>query len=273
MGMFKNSGGGGYLKGISATLLGITFDSKVWNEGKPKEYSTISATLAFQPDGATAPIKTFIPAGFFYPDNQTISDDKTTVSSDRDGAVLAGDSDFARFIESIEAIDPSVFEGADGRSFPQVAGLRVTFDRKVNEALTASHGKRSYEKKDGTKGEAPRDYLVVSAVLGKVAVKGGKAAAAPKAAAAAKSSKTAAAKPVVDAVDTDAALLAIIEAASGKVERKVMGSKVTRYRLNNNLDEAAGEALRTKLMSDEYINDAVKRGVIDLDGGTITAAA
>jgi hypothetical protein len=51
-----------------------------------------------------------------------------------------------------------------------------------------------------------------------------------------------------------------------------MGSKATRYRLKANLDEAQGEALRTTLMSDEYINDAVVRGIIDLDGGTVTKA-
>ncbi len=279
MSMFK--GGGGYLKGVTGTILGITFDSKEWPSTKKKDgYSTLSAKLTFQLEGATAPAITFLKAGFFYPENQTISEDGTTLGSDRPGAIIGRDTELAKFIESIEGIDPSVFEGCDGRNFDApTKGLRVTFDRELDEEGTKKFGKRSYEKKDGTKGEAPRDFLIVSAVLGKVEVKAGASkpvASTKKPVAGAKAAKATPAAPKAAApaagVDADTALLAIIEEAGGKVERKVMGSKATRYRLKANLDEAAGEALRTQLMSDEYINDAVVRGVIDLDGGTISKA-
>jgi hypothetical protein len=278
MSMFK--GGGGYLKGVTLTILGITFDSKEWpakSKGKDP-YSTLSAKLSFRIDGATADAFTFLPAGFFYPENQTISEDGATLGSDRDGAIIAGDTEFAKFINSIDALDPSVFEGSDGRNFDAAKGLRVTTDRIVDEAKTKEFGKRKGKMKDGKTAEFNRDYLVVKAVLGKVEVKAaGKAPVASskkpvagKAAAAPKASKAAPAASGTEAADT--ALLAIVAEAGGSVERKVMGSKATRYRLKANLDEAAGEALRTQLMSDEYINDAVVRGLIDLDGGTITKA-
>ncbi len=277
MGMFK--GGGGYLKGVTLTILGITFDSKEWPaKSKGKDgYSTLSAKLSFRIDGATADAFTFLPAGFFYPENQTISEDGTTLGSDRDGAIIGGDTEFAKFINSIDALDPSLFEDNDGRNFDAVKGLRVTTDRILDEAKTKEFGKRKGKTKDGKPAEFNRDYLVVKAVLGKVEVKAaGKAPVAsskkPVAskAAAPKAAKTAPAASGTEAADT--ALLAIIAEAGGSVERKVMGSKATRYRLKANLDEAAGEAIRTQLMSDEYINDAVVRGVIDLDGGTITKA-
>jgi hypothetical protein len=186
--MFK--GGGGYLKGVTATILGITFDSKDWPaKSKGKDgYSTLSAKLTFRLDGATADAFTFIPAGFFYPENQTISEDGTTLGSDRDGAIIGGDTEFASFINSIDALDPSIFENGDGRNFSQVNGLRVTFDRVIDEAKTKQFGKRKGKTKDGKTAEFNRDYLVVKAVLGKVDVKAAsspaKSAAAPKAAAA-----------------------------------------------------------------------------------------
>jgi len=280
MSMFKG-GGKGFLHNATLTIIGITFDTKDWPGDKKKDpYTTISAKLTYRLDGATADAFTFLKAGFFYPENQSISDDGTTLTSDRDGSVLQGGTEFSKFIESIDKIDPSIFEGADGRSFGQASGLRVTTVRVQDEEdkrVQAEYGKRKGKKvKEGQKGpgEFNRDHLEVSAVLGRVEVKAS-AGGAKKTTAASAKKTTAAAPKAAATVDTDAAdaaLLAIIEAGKGSVERKVMGSKVTRYRLNTNMEEAAGEQLRTILMSDEYINDAVKRGVIDLDGGVITKA-
>ena len=76
----------------------------------------------------------------------------------------------------------------------------------------------------------------------------------------------------MEAGRADAALLDILADAKGSLDRKVMGSKATRYRLKKNLDEAVGDALRDTLMSDAYVADAVSRGIITVEGSTISLA-
>jgi len=276
MSMFK-SGGGGYLKGVTATLVGITFDTKEWEPKKKggDPYTTLSAKLTFRTDGATADVSTYLPAGFFYPENQTISEDKATLGSDRDGAIIQGDTELAKFINSIEEKDAAVFEGCDGRNFDCVKGLRVTFDRIVDVERTKQFGKR--KDKNDPKKEYNRDWLVVSAVLGKVELpKAGKATAAKTTKATTTKTTKPATTPAAPATASndaaDAALLDILADAKGSLDRKVMGSKATRYRLKKNLDEAVGDALRDTLMSDAYVADAVSRGIITLDGATIALA-
>ena len=73
MGMFRGEGGGG----ITGRVNSVTFETKTWNEGKSNEYVTLSAKLVITPDGAQKSIDRFVRAGFFYPENQSISKDGT----------------------------------------------------------------------------------------------------------------------------------------------------------------------------------------------------
>ena len=92
MALFKKQGGS-----FAGKLTALTFESKDWESEKGKPYSTLTAKLVIEKDGADDSIEQYLPAGFFYPnDGQTISDDEETLEG---GAAVGDSSEFAKFVQ------------------------------------------------------------------------------------------------------------------------------------------------------------------------------
>ncbi len=262
MGMFRSSGGGG----ITGTVTGITFESKDW---KPKAkgadpYYTLSAKISLLPDGAKKAVDRFIRAGFFYPENQTISKDGRTLSNGpKGGPVVQDDSDFARLIGTlIEKGFPEDRLDPNGLNFDAVVGTRLTLANQRDAEATAKFGKRKGQ--DGK--EYDRDYPVISAVLGLPAVKAaGKAA-----------GKVSKAAEVADISAADETIVALISAAKGKkLDQGKLKSTLVAYQMDHDtMTKVERDAIYETLTDEAYIADAVKREVFafDADDSVYSAA-
>ncbi len=251
MGMFRGNGGGG----ITGVVSAIVFEAKAWNEGKSNEYSTLSAKVSLTPDGAQKPVDRFIRAGFFYPENQTISKDGSTLSNGpKGGAVIQGNSDFARLIGTLIAKGfPEDRLDKDGLNFSAVVGTRLTLANEIDAEATAKFGKRKGA--DGK--EYSRDYPVISAVLGLPAEK----AAGKKAAAKAEASAGA------DVELADATIVALLKAAKKqKLEQGKLKSTLVKFQMDSeDMTRAQRDGVYETLTDSDYLKDAVKRGVIEFD--------
>jgi len=189
---FRKAGGGGFLHGVSGLISGITFDSKVWPaQGKKPAYTTLSAEVLIIQDGQTEANQQFLKAGFLY-EGQSVSKDGKTLISDNDRPIITEDSEFGKFVSSMLEANPDVEADLDpaGRNFEGLVGYRVTFAKIVDSVTQMAIGKKRLgaKAKNSTpeeilaagkradKNDASKsynvDYLAVSAVLGKQAVKG-----------------------------------------------------------------------------------------------------
>jgi len=258
MGMFK-SASGGYLNGVSGVITSLKWGTKLWpakvkgKDGATKTanaYTTLSAELLITPDGAEKPVQQFVPAGFFYPDNQSISADGLTLQSDSDGAIIKEDSEFARFVGTAitAGMDLNEDNTQGGRNFDVMVGYRVEFAKVIDTKATAEFGKRPDKTgklgKDGKPVSYNRDYLSISKVLGApVAVKGGVKKA---------TNGSGKALPPAAAVDNAAAVAILIgilaDADDNVVDSTKVKSLVTKHALEASLDKADREAF-TKLIS------------------------
>lgn len=301
--------GGGFLHDTAGVIEGYAFESTKWGTGEDAYYS-LSIRLDIRPDGADEAVPQFIPAGFFYPDNQTISEDGQTLTSDREGAVLQPNTEFVSFLESMEKagfdVDGKIGFGND---LSALNGLRVQFVKAINEprqlaagakklgkakAATATKDElmkagRQQDKKDKTK-FYNHQLLLVSEILAapeapaKGAAKKGAAPAAGKKAAtpaakaqvAAAKGKTAA-KPAAaeeaagDSEQADSVVLALLaDAKDNTIERKGVSSLIVRYALKNSLSADDRESLRKQIHSEEYLNDAAERGIVSYDADAQT---
>jgi hypothetical protein len=293
MGMWK-TGGGGFLHNEDATIVGYKFDTKEWeSKGKGKDgYSTLSVELLVKRDNVDEPVKQFLPAGFFYPETQSISKDGLTIEQDGDGAAIQK-SPFTAFIDSLIA---SGFDGSrfpeNGRNFEAMVGTRVTFVKAIDTEAQMAAGKKKLGAKanDSTeegrkaimdagrrvdpkdkKKSYNRDMLLVSAVLGSVEVKGGKGKGTTKAAPKAepKAEKTAAAPKASDLTkQADGLLVDFLANNKGKpLPKAKLGNLVIRASVDQDapIDKKTREALIELMESDEYLNAAAERGVIAYD--------
>lgn len=257
MGMWK-TGGGGFLNNVDGVIAGYKFDSKDWPSKKKggEGYTTLSVELQVLQDGATEPVKQFLQAGFIH-DGQDISDDGLSLESEDEGAIILGDSEFARFIDSMEApesgdIKLTALEGTNYRNFEAIVGARVTFKKVIDKEATEKYGKR-LAKKGASKGkEFNRDYLVVSRILelgGKV--KGKKVATKPV------GKKLISLKELLaesDGPDAKTALLAILNDAKGhKVALSQLNSAVVKYALSNDIEDDDREALREAVTDTDFL--------------------
>jgi hypothetical protein len=288
MGKWKTKGGGGFLNDVTAVIAGHRFESKEW-QGKNGPYYKLSCELQIVQDGATVPVKQFLDAGFFYPENQSISADGLTLSSDRDGVMLDADTEFARFIDSLETVAPELakaFEASNYRNFTAMNGSRVTFKRVIDEEATKKFGKRKGKDKDGNDAEFNRDNLLVGAYVGKVDVKGGgskPAAAKTTKATASKPASAPATTPAAPAATVDTArldevmTLVLADAPNSTIARTNLNSTIVRFAQSKRhgtngdaqMDPAEREAIRTAL-TDAYLQDATARGALKFDGKQIS---
>lgn len=285
------TGGGGFLNDVTGVITRLVFEAKEWpitkGPRKGETYHTLSAELNVRQDGATADVKQFVPCGFFYPENQSISEDATTLISENDSPVIAGDSEFAKLVDS--GIDAGIPEAAIDPNFLNFSGLtgrRVTFGRIVDEAKTKEFGKRKAKKGKHAGKEFNRDFLVIKAYLGDVdlkTIKAGKAtgAVAPKAAAktgakASTKAPVAAAEPDDDAAD-NLVISAIGAAKDGSIPVAKLNQALTRQSLMptyKDMEGSARQALVKFASSEGYVDGAKERGVLAVDDeGNLSIAA
>ena len=165
MGLFKKQGG----QTFAGSLLAVTFERTDWNntpaakKAGSKPYSTISAKLTIDKDGAEKPIEQFLEAGFLYPDRgQGISEDGSTLEG---GAGVGEGTEFALFVQS--AIDQGfdeallVDEAGNGTNFSALAGEgnRYEFGRAINEPRQMASGAKALGIKDTKTTDGNGNYV------------------------------------------------------------------------------------------------------------------
>lgn len=274
MSLFKKQGGS-----FAGKLTSLTFESKDWdgNDGK-KGYSTITAKLEIEKDGADEAIEQYLPAGFFYPnDGQTISEDGETLEG---GAQVGEDSEFARFVAS--AVEKGAVsetdlldEDGNGTNFSALVGNRYEFGREINKDRQMAAGKkklgkkaatstddeimkagRQQDKKDKTK-FYNHTFLVVSSVLG--AAKAEKAVDKGTKAVSTKSTKTTngSGKKSKDAEQdfdaADALLVDLLADAKKPVKKSGLSSLVVRHALAEDMADDTRDGFRKLFGDDEYL--------------------
>lgn len=281
----KRGGNGGFLNGVSGVIKSIGFKAnKTGKTKKGNTYTQYSGVVLVVPDGGE-PVEQYLDAGFLYGDN-TVSEDGRTIKG-ADVYTIDPDTQFGRFIASLVEGEgnrlPEDLLG-DCRNYDGVAGTRVTFARQVDEEATFNRGVyklgakaknmdraavieagKRVDKKDKSKKFMLDNLLVAEVLAGPEpgAKSGAKKAAGSKAAA----SKPAAEPAAIDTDQADAALAAIVGGAADKtIARDKLSSAVLRYAVANKLSGAERDALRTLLASDEYLDSAVERELIVLDG-------
>ncbi len=268
MALPTRKGGGGFLNGVAGVIVAAFYRSTVWNEGKENEYTTLSIEIQVLQDGATQPVKQFLPAGFIY-DNHVIAEDGQSITDTQDGSrsILQDDSAYIKFLNSaIEAgLPEQPFVDSNLSTFDGLLNQRFTFKRVVDVEGTKEFGKRKGKTKDGKDAEFNRDFLLVAEYHGAVepAKKGGKTAAssaAKKTVAAAKATNGAAKNAETDAlVARGKDVLISILADNSPLERNAISAKIVKYSTENQFAEDANEhkaireALRKLVGSEDFL--------------------
>ena len=284
---------GGYLDGVAGVIKDAVYEAG--KKGKNKnggDWTAISVKLTIQPDGSKETTQ-YLRAGFLN-GGQTISaDGRSIVGGEKYEIDLS--QQFGKFAMTAvyvdgdennvrEAVDAKV---GDSRSLNFIIGMRVTFKRIQDREATIEAGRAKLSKnatpaqikaltdeqcieagkqpgKKGTPNETKKfmlDQLLVGEFHGYTDV------AAPATTKKASSSK--ADKPAAAAVDTaaaDAALIAVLTAAGGQIERPKFSPAYLRYAAQQNWTTDQREPIRKLLISDAYVADTEKRGLIVLNG-------
>lgn len=256
--------GTGFLNGVAGVITGYNFDSKVWNEGEDKEYTSLTVELLILQDGADEPVQQFLRAGFLYPEH-SISKDGQTLESDDDRPIIAEDSEFAKLLQSaVEAgLNPTPFEESNLRNLAGLVNQRFLFKREIDTELTEKMKKagKSGKRKGKDGKEYPYDLLLVAEYLGEVEKKGRSASA--KSNASKKGVNGAAKNADADALveQADSVLMSILaDAKDNRVDRSGLSAKIVRYSTEHRFSEDSKEhneireSLRKLIGSEDFLN-------------------
>jgi hypothetical protein len=289
MSLFKKQGGTTF----AGSILEIIFEVTNWNNDAAakkagrKPYSTFSAKVTIDKDGAQEPVTNFLEAGFIYPDRgQGVSEDGKTLTG---GAAVGENTEFARLVQSaVDAgFDVAALLDADGNgtNFSALEGGRYEFGRAINrekqmasgrkalgikssDSLIGKLGKeyteqevmsagRRQDKNDKTK-FYNQTYMVVESILGDVA-----AAPAPAASKAAAAPVTVAAKgkPNGKAVEVepdyetaDGLLVdALASAKNNTLKTTSLSSIVVKWAVENDKSNEERDAIRSMFSDAAYL--------------------
>lgn len=270
--LFRKTGGT-----ITGVVTGLGWDVKEWPAKKAggDPYSTLTAVLAIQPDGANESIDRYINAGFFYSDTMAIEDN--VIKCDEDAAPIRETTDFARLIGTL--VEKGFPESRlTAKDFSGIVGTRLTLTNKIDEAATKQFGKR--KGKDGK--PYNRDYPVIEAVLALPDEQ--RAAAAPKkngvagkaTPVAAKSKGKATLVPSAD-LDPNRGDEIMVQLLDATKDNTLAKGRVSGAMVKFQLDEVASglsreerDAWRAYLITKEYTDGVKARGVIVYDDDTET---
>ncbi len=283
MALFRKASGGGFLDGVSGIITGYAFDAKVWGEGN-KAYTSLSAELQIQQDGANDSVSQFLNAGFLH-DGDAISKDGLTLIPAEDGRpVVLDTSEFGRFVQSaIECGVPESDFPENGTNFEALCNYRYTFAKELNTERQMAAGRKKLGAKAKTatneeimvagrrkdandpKKTYNHDRLIVSAVLGAAGAKP----------VAQKKSTNGSDKAIATSAtrsgngtppDPDTVLLAILaNAEKHTIPYTSLSSLVIRYSLERDWQGPIREPLKKQLISDAYLADAALRGLITVN--------
>lgn len=134
------SGGGGYLNGVSGTIVRIGFKAGKKGTGDKGPWAAYSGVFEFQPDGAEKIAVQFLNAGFLRGD-LSISDDGNSIEG-KDRYIL-DDSQFGDLINSLaegDGLRLSEETLGDLRNYDSVAGTRATLSRVYDVEATKQAG-------------------------------------------------------------------------------------------------------------------------------------
>lgn len=229
------SGGGGLLRGVDGTIVGLEFISRTTDAkpaqsakaGQPAQpakpaFTSVQAQLTVLPDGATEviqPFPLFVGGAEDYTfDGPTVSGTKQFSKSSGWGTFMQSLVD-AKFPEDLLPEDP---EGVVA-DYTAVIGARVRFDWRKNEKATAKYG-QTFSKKDVKKAHGfDREDLIVTAYYGQAEVaKSG----AVKPASGKKAAKPAAAKVDVAQLAGDTVLAAVSKAKDQRITKTRLSVKI-----------------------------------------------
>lgn len=153
--------GGGFI----GTIESVTFEPKVWESENAKdgEYTTVTAKVMVKKDGADDAVEQYLPAGFLY-DGQSVSKNGKTLidKNSDDAAIIDGDSDFARLVDTYEEAggDVATFVKSNYRNFEALEGQRVEFKNEMNKTRQIAAGLKKLGAKRGTKANEDGTYTI-----------------------------------------------------------------------------------------------------------------
>ena len=291
---------------MSGSIESITFKAgKTGTNAKGEPWTLYTGVVNIKADGSDVAKPQFLDAGFLYGDNTISADGLTIEGDDRymlDGDTPFGRF-IVSLNEPTEGSGVPDDVIGDCRNYAAVSGTRVTFARVINVDATIAAGLRKLKvkkvtdenresvinagkrvaKKDGkpvvgTDGKPQAfmlDDLLVTEVLSlpEGGAKGKSKVAKPVAGATKTTKaapKTASTGSPLDVDAADAAIAGVLSTVEGNtLPRTGISSAFVKYALSKpdlKANSAAREALRKVVISDDYLNDAVERGVVILDG-------
>jgi hypothetical protein len=273
MGLFRKSGGGGFLNGVDAVITGYeftdqfagqAFDPKAKKKDGSPVFHALNVVLSTRTDGASEDQTVNLMAGGY--EDYEVSADGLTIEPNREGGQLSADLPFGILVNS--AVDAAAAAGLDleGRltptNFEGLIGTRVRFIQQTDEAATKKFGKVK-NKKDPKHPGYDRKNLGVETVY---ELGSGKAKVAAKGAAAPKGAKKAAGAVDVNALAADT-LIAIIDAAGGSVKKsRLSTASILALKGNDSRD-----AVRKLYASDEFLS-SVDGVTFDEEAQTVSLA-
>ena len=274
------SGGGGFLNGVEAVILGYQFTNEFPSENaKTDDTKKLYMVLTVQEAGAEESQDTTLNGGggeFF-----EISADGHVLTSVDSGRApkLWEASAIYKFVSSIvdaeprfddRLPDPNVSLTIDLRP---IIGTRVRLEQVV--VTDAKTGKALTRKVKAGK-HAGKEFKVTNLQVVKVLelpAEGKKpATAAKKAATGASKPLAAAPAPSADLADTvDEFITNLLAAAEGNsLERTALSISVTRRGAKLKMAATEYDPIRKLLISEAYLADAAERGIVALDGSTVS---
>ena len=284
---FKKAGG--FLNGVDGSIVDYQFTTEApWAENaKPQKkgddaFNSLFSVVSVRLDGAEEDIQTTLWVG--NADNFEISDDGHTLTPADDSYALGASAPWSKFINSLcENGFPESNLPEDEINFEAIIGTRVRFVQVAEIDRTTGKPRKRVAKKGKFKGkEFDQTNTEVSAVIALPGTSSGKSKTPPKGEAkplGTKATKAAGGKANGKAVEVDLTeeadqvLLGMLEKAGGELAKRQLPVKLGLALSTKNPNR---EELRRLIYTDEYLLDAVERGVIEFDQSskaqTISAA-
>ena len=263
-----SEGGGGKFNNVDGVITAYEFTTvhpfaKEGNQRSRSDFSPLYGVLTAQMDGAKEADVDVLLVGSA--DDFEISDEGKTITPVEEGRSVWAKGQWGKFIASLEKLgcetenadyDENVF------NYEPIVGRRVRFQQEQQFDKGGKLKKRMGKGRDGT----PREYndttTIVVADYGMAPSIQKGARKGPPFTTAARASKPNGAAKEVDLTDTaDEALVGLLDKFGGSAPKAKLVSAPAQLFLKKNFPENSDE-LRKIIYDDDYLNDAVKRGVV-----------
>ena len=259
-----SEGGGGKFNNVDGVILGYEFSTvhpfaKEGQRRSKSDFNPLYGVLTAQMDGAKESDVDVLLVGSA--DDFEISDSGKTITPVEEGRSVWAKGQWGKFIASLEKLGCET-ENADYAenvfNYEPIIGRRVRFQQEQQFDKAGKLKKREGKGRDGKPREYDDTTTVVIADYGMAeAVKKGAKTTTVKAA-----GKANGAVKEVDLTDTaDEALVGLLDKFGGSAPKAKLVSAPAQLFLKKNYPDHSDE-LRKIIYDDDYLNDAVKRGVV-----------